>query len=146
MAWLAGCAAHRALPKRGQLTDASGFTNAEEDTDVDSVGPRPACGVPHGTRPRRHRDSADSECGRLNYVIPPASITVWLGRKVTSRPVLHGVLIGTAGSLMYVALTGGAQEPWPYLLAHALKIAGGAAGGLVLAGRPATTQFALRGR
>jgi hypothetical protein len=90
--------------------------------------------------------------GLLNYVIPPASfiatfaITVWLGRKVTSRPVLHGVLIGIAGSLMYVALTGGAREPWPYLLAHALKVAGGAAGGLALAGRPATTQFALRGR
>jgi hypothetical protein len=90
--------------------------------------------------------------GALNYVIPPASflatfaITVWLGRRLTSRPILHGVLIGIAGSLMYVALTGGAPEPWPYLLAHALKIAGGAAGGLVLAGRPATTQVALRGR
>jgi hypothetical protein len=88
----------------------------------------------------------------LNYVIPPASfvatfaITVWLGRRFTSRPVLHGVLIGVAGSLMYVALTRAAPEPWPYLLAHALKVAGGAAGGLVLAGRPAATQFALRGR
>lgn len=90
--------------------------------------------------------------GALNYVIPPASfvatfaITVWLGRRFTSRPVLHGVLIGVAGSLMYVALTRAAPEPWPYLLAHALKVAGGAAGGLVLAGRPAATQFALRGR
>jgi hypothetical protein len=52
--------------------------------------------------------------GALNYVIPPASflatfaITVWLGRRLTSRPILHGVLIGIAGSLMYVALTGGA--------------------------------------
>jgi hypothetical protein len=88
----------------------------------------------------------------LNYVIPPASfiatfaITVWLGRRFTSRPVLHGVLIGIAGSLMYVALTRATPEPWPYLLAHLLKIAGGAAGGLVLAGRPATTQFAVRGR
>jgi hypothetical protein len=90
--------------------------------------------------------------GALTYVIPPASfvatfaITVWLGRRFTSRPVLHGVLIGVAGSLMYVALTRAAPEPWPYLLAHALKVAGGAAGGLVLAGRPATTQFAVRGR
>jgi zinc transporter ZupT len=90
--------------------------------------------------------------GALTYVIPPASfvatfaITVWLGRRFTSRPVLHGALIGVAGSLMYVALTRAAPEPWPYLLAHALKVAGGAAGGLVLAGRPATTQFAVRGR
>ena len=85
----------------------------------------------------------------LNYVIPPASfivtfgITVWLGRKFASKPVLHGVLIGIAGSLMYVALTRAAPEPWPYLLAHALKIAGGAAGGIVLAGRPPSTQFAF---
>ncbi len=89
--------------------------------------------------------------GALNYVIPPASfvatfaITVWLGRRFTSRPILHGVLIGVAGSLMYVALTRAAPEPRPYLLAHALKILGGAAGGLVLA-RPATGQFAIRGR
>jgi hypothetical protein len=90
--------------------------------------------------------------GALDYVIPPASfiatfaITVWLGRRFTSRPILHGVLIGIVGSLMYVALTRAAPEPWPYLLAHALKIAGGAAGGLVLAGRLTTAQFALRGR
>jgi hypothetical protein len=88
----------------------------------------------------------------LNYVVPPASfvatfaITVWLGRRFTSRPILHGVLIGLAGALIYVALTRGAPEPWPYLLAHALKIAGGAAGGAVLAGRPATTHAALRSR
>src|SRR5580704_13747064 len=48
--------------------------------------------------------------GALNYVIPPASfivtfaVTVWLGRKFSSRPVLQGVLIGVAGTLMYVAL------------------------------------------
>jgi hypothetical protein len=87
----------------------------------------------------------------LVYVIPPASfiatfaITVWLGRRITSRPVLHGMLIGIAGSLMYVALTLGASEPWPYILAHALKIAGGAAGGMVLAGPPASPQFPFRG-
>jgi hypothetical protein len=88
----------------------------------------------------------------LVYVIPPASfiatfaITVWLGRRFTSRPILHGALIGLAGSLMYVALTRGAPEPWPYVLAHVLKIAGGATGGIMLAGRPTSTQFALRGR
>ena len=89
--------------------------------------------------------------GALSYVVPPASfiatfaVTIWLGRKFESRPVLHGALIGIAGSLMYVALTQGAPEPWPYLLAHALKIAGGATGGMVLARRSAPTGFALEG-
>jgi len=88
----------------------------------------------------------------LVYVIPPASfvatfaITVWLGRRFASRPILQGALIGLVGSLMYVALTRGAPEPWPYILAHVLKIAGGAAGGMLLAGRPATTHFAVGGR
>jgi hypothetical protein len=87
----------------------------------------------------------------LVYIVPPLSflvtfaITVWLGQTIASRPVLHGVLIGIAGSLMYVALTRGQPEPWPYLLAHALKIIGGAAGGLVLARRSVTTNLALEG-
>ncbi len=81
------------------------------------------------------------------YVVPPAAliatfaITVWLGRRIASRLVLHGVLIGVAGTLMYVAITRGGPEPWQYLVAHALKVVGGAAGGVVLARRrPATTN------
>jgi uncharacterized PurR-regulated membrane protein YhhQ (DUF165 family) len=83
----------------------------------------------------------------LVYIVPPLSfivtfgITVWLGRKIASRLVLHGVLIGIAASIMYVVLTRGQPEPWPYLLAHALKIIGGAAGGLVLAQRRPTTSL-----
>ena len=83
-----------------------------------------------------------SGAGRvLVYVVPPAAlistfaITVWLGRKLTSKFVLHGVLIGVAGTLMYIGLTRAQPEPWPYLLAHALKVVGGAAGGMVLARR-----------
>jgi hypothetical protein len=80
-----------------------------------------------------------SGAGRvLVYVVPPAAlvatyaITVWLGRGITSKLVLHGVLIGVVGTLMYVGLTRGKPEPWQYLLAHALKVVGGAAGGVVL--------------
>jgi len=75
------------------------------------------------------------------YVVPPAAliatfaITVWLGRRIASRFVLHGVLIGLAGTLMYVGLTRGGPEPWQYVVANALKIVGGAAGGAVLARR-----------
>jgi putative membrane protein (TIGR04086 family) len=88
----------------------------------------------------------------LVYVVPPASfiatfaVTVWLGRKIASRPVLHGALIGIAGSIMYVVLSRGQPEPWPYLLAHVLKVAGGAAGGMALARRSAPTKLVLEGR
>lgn len=75
------------------------------------------------------------------YAVPPAAllatyaVTVWLGRRFSSRPVLHGVLIGVAGTLMYVGMTRGAPEPWQYILANALKVVGGAAGGMVLSRR-----------
>jgi len=74
-------------------------------------------------------------------VVPPAAliatyaVTVWLGRRFSSRFVLHGVLIGVMGTLMYVGLTRGRPEPWQYVVANALKIVGGAAGGIVLARR-----------
>ncbi len=83
-----------------------------------------------------------SGAGRvLVYVVPPAAliatfaITVWLGRRINSKFVLHGVLIGVVGTLMYVGLTRTQPEPWPYWVAHALKVVGGAAGGMVLARR-----------
>jgi hypothetical protein len=60
---------------------------------------------------------------------------VWLGRKIKTNFVLHGVLIGIVGTLMYIALTRAQPEPWQYWLAHALKVVGGAAGGIVLARR-----------
>jgi hypothetical protein len=73
-----------------------------------------------------------SGAGRVNlYVIPPAAliatfaITVWLGRPIKSKYVLHGVLIGVIGTLMYIALTRGQPEPWQYLVANGLKVVGG---------------------
>src|ERR1700719_83789 len=81
-----------------------------------------------------------SGAGRvLVYVIPPAAfiatfaVTVWLGRGIRSNFVMHGVLIGIVGTLMYVALARAQPEPWQYWLAHALKVVGGAARGVVLA-------------
>jgi hypothetical protein len=79
------------------------------------------------------------------YVVPPMAliatfaITMWLGRGISSKLVLHGVLIGIAGTLMYVGLTRGSPEPWQYIVANALKIVGGAAGGMVLAWRRLVT-------
>jgi hypothetical protein len=75
------------------------------------------------------------------YVVPPAALlatfafTVWLGRAISSKLILHGVLIGVVGTLMYVGLTRARPEPWQYLVANALKIVGGAIGGMVLARR-----------
>lgn len=83
-----------------------------------------------------------SGAGRvLVYVIPPVAliatfaVTLWLGRRIHSKFVLHGVLIGIVGTLMYVGLTRAQPEPWQNWVAHALKVVGGAAGGMVLARR-----------
>jgi hypothetical protein len=75
------------------------------------------------------------------YAVPPAALiatfafTVWLGRGIASGLILHGVLIGIVGTLMYVGLTRAGPEPWQYVVANALKVVVGAAGGVVLARR-----------
>ncbi len=73
----------------------------------------------------------------LLYAAPPASLVMcflfalWVGRRVDSGLVLHGMLVGVVATLLYVGLTLARPEPFAYLVAHALKILGGAAGGLV---------------
>jgi hypothetical protein len=79
------------------------------------------------------------------YVVPPMALiatfafTMWIGRGIASKLVLHGVLIGIVGTLMYVCLTRARPEPWQYIVANALKVVGGAAGGVVLARRRLVT-------
>jgi len=81
----------------------------------------------------------------LTYAAPAASLlacflfAIWVGRRLDSRFVLHGVLVGIVALLIYVALTRGRPEPLAYLIAHALKILGGAVGGLVAARRQKPT-------
>ena len=76
----------------------------------------------------------------LHYTAPPGSaITCFLGafwvcRRVTSRFILHGTLVGVVAALIYIGLTRAQPEPFAYVVAHALKLAGGACGGFV-AGR-----------
>ncbi len=93
-----------------------------------------------------------SGAGRVNfYVVPPVAliatyaITVWLGRGIKTNFVLHGVLIGVVGTLMYIALTRAQPEPWQYWLAHALKVVGGVAAGMLLARRQTATRLAAEG-
>ena len=76
----------------------------------------------------------------LLYVAPVGSLVTcflfgrWVGGRVGSRFVLHGVLVGLVAMLIYIALTRAQPEQLAYVLAHVLKLLGGAAGGLV-AGR-----------
>jgi hypothetical protein len=83
------------------------------------------------------------------YAVPPAAlivtfaITIWLGRGIASKLVLHGALIGVIGTLMYVGMTRGRPEPWQYLVANAFKIIGGAGGGMFLAQRRQPTNSSL---
>ena len=82
----------------------------------------------------------------LLYVAPPASLVMcflfalWVGRRVDSSFVLHGMLVGVVATLLYVGLTLARPEPFPYLVAHVLKILGGAAGGFLSGRRKATTS------
>jgi hypothetical protein len=87
----------------------------------------------------------------LNLVIPPASFVVlaafgwWVGRSGPKAPVLNGFLVGAAGVALYLALgfvaalathrDPAASLTPAYLLAHALKLAGGAVGGWLAARR-----------
>lgn len=76
----------------------------------------------------------------LLYVVPPAALVLcfvfalWVGRKLSSHFVFHGVLVGVVATLLYVGLTLAQREPFAYLVAHGLKILGGAGGG-AFAGR-----------
>ena len=83
------------------------------------------------------------------YVAPPASaaatflMVLWVARKLESRFVLHGVLVGLAG----VVLTGGfiltakREDRLMYIVSFVLRIAGGYAGGLA-AQKPAAIREA----
>lgn len=71
----------------------------------------------------------------LLYTAPAASFVatfgfgLWVGRKAPQRGVLHGALVGVVATLIYVGMSRGQPQPLAYLVAHALKVLGGAAGG-----------------
>ena len=71
----------------------------------------------------------------------PFILAVWVGRRIESRFVLHGALVGVVSALIYMALAWGQPQPLLYKIAHGLKVVGGMAGGVVAsrrkpAGRP----------
>ena len=73
----------------------------------------------------------------LNYTAGPGSFVMcllaalWVCRRVESHFILHGTLVGVVAALIYVALTRAQPEPFAYIVAHALKLVGGACGGFV---------------
>jgi putative membrane protein (TIGR04086 family) len=87
----------------------------------------------------------------LRYAAPPGSFVVcfvgalWACRRIESRFVLHGLLVGAVAALFYIGLTRFQPEPLAYVVAHALKLVGGAAGGWVAQRRKAivTTNGAI---
>jgi hypothetical protein len=81
----------------------------------------------------------------LLYFAPAASLVIcflfafWVGQRLESRFILHGMLVGLVATLLYVGLARARPEPLAYLASHGLKILGGAGGGLVAARRRAAT-------
>jgi len=61
----------------------------------------------------------------------------WVARKATTRPIVHGLLVGIAAVLIYELLTLGLPIPmtWYYFLVHGLKLLGAVAGGYLVARR-----------
>ena len=65
----------------------------------------------------------------------PFILAVWVGRRIESRFVLHGGLVGLVAALIYMGLAWGQPQPLLYKIAHGLKVAGGMAGGVVASRR-----------
>jgi hypothetical protein len=71
----------------------------------------------------------------------PFIFAMWVGRRISSRFILHGALVGFVAALIYMVLAWGQPQPLLYKIAHGLKIVGGAAGGVVASRRkPAKLQ------
>ena len=73
----------------------------------------------------------------LHYTAPPGSFVMcflgalWVCRRIESHFILHGTLVGVVAALIYVGLTRAQSEPFAYIVAHVLKLVGGACGGFV---------------
>ena len=72
----------------------------------------------------------------------PFLFALWVCRRIESRFVLHGALVGLVAALFYLALAWGQPQPLLYKVAHGLKVVGGALGGLVASRRKPSASLA----
>lgn len=90
-------------------------------------------GVPELARPMSTLDYVDAMVSSFAMVFV---FTLWVGRRIESGFVLHGILVGVVAMVLFVALNFGLnrtlEEPPLYWVAHGLKILGGITGGLVV--------------
>ena len=102
-----------------------------------------AAGVPEIARPMTTLDYIDA---MVMSFLSMLVFTIWVGKRIDSAFVLHGVLIGAFGILLFCvmwdATTGSLAQPALYVVAHVLKVLGGIAGGLIAKTR---NQRALAG-
>ena len=97
-------------------------------------------GVPEIARPMSTLDYVDALVSSFGSMF---LFTLWVGKRIDSAFVTHGVLIGVFGFLlfttMWIATTGSLTQPVLYVVAHGLKVVGGVAGGLVAQKRKRTS-------
>ena len=85
----------------------------------------------------------------LFYSALPASyvasfmLGIWVREEGTATE-LHGALVGIAATLIYIGISLGQPEPISYILAHILKVLGGAARGVVAFKRTANAVSMAR--
>ena len=88
-------------------------------------------GVPEMARPMSTLDYIDALVSSFVMVF---LFTLWVGKRLESGFVLHGMLVGVVGILLFGILifvgAGSLAQPPLYLVAHVLKILGGIAGGV----------------
>ena len=89
-------------------------------------------GVPQLARPMSPLDYADAIVSSFVMVFV---FTLWVGKRIESRFVLHGALVGGVAVLLFVMLIFAVNktfaEPPPYIVAHAMKILGGITGSVI---------------
>jgi hypothetical protein len=74
----------------------------------------------------------------------PFIFAVWVGRRIESRFVLHGGLVGLVAALFYLVVAWGQPQPLLYKIAHGLKLVGGMAGGAAASRRKPADRIVAR--